>query len=72
MTTGRRPYQFPEGPRNPDLEFDHMSDDFESEPPVGVGEEDWRDGPTDDGEPTEEEALSISPEDDPEAQNDVA
>ncbi len=40
--------------------------------PQVPGKEDWRDGEHDDGEPTEDEALSIEPEDDPEVQNDVA
>lgn len=40
--------------------------------PYLPGKEDWRDGENDDGEPTEEEAMSIEAEDDPEMQNDGA
>jgi hypothetical protein len=58
--------QVPEGPRAPGLGADIPE---HSQLP---GTEAWRDGEGDDGEPTENEALSIDPEDDPEAQNDVA
>ena len=50
--------KLPEGPRDADLGFG--TDEGVIGTPVPIREEDWRDGPTDDGEQGEDEALSLT------------
>jgi len=57
MTNDPTTRSLPESERDTSLGFDAGKDLIEA--PVQIGEEDWRDGTTDDGEQDSDDALSI-------------